>query len=419
MSAPTGASRPTSRGPFRGIAYVLGVTAFGAGIPTPLYAVYEQRDHFSSAVLAGIFAAYSIGVLATMFLLAPLSDVIGRKPVLHLGMVLTAASGVVFVFASGVLTLALARVVSGLAVGATTSTATASMTGLEPNGDQHHVARVSVAANFGAVATGIFVSGLLVEYGPDPTQLVYAVLIAASVAGIAVVSRTPETVPSALRRVRVRFERPRIPASIRLPFWVAAGALAGCYSIYGFFASLAPSFLRNDLGLSNTAASATIVAVLFAAAATIQIGLGQVRDRNALLDGLPLLVLAIAGVVASVLTGSWPLLVVSAAVLGIGVGYAYMGSVTLIDRTSPPALRGEILSAFFVVGYLALAVPTIGIGLAADRIGLGTAAVVFGSTLALFAAALYFVTRHTPTPPGGEGRPRPAPPGTPERRLEP
>jgi len=56
------------RWPFRHIAWVLAVTAFGAGIPTPLYALYEQRYHFTSGVLAVVFAAYTAGVLATMLL---------------------------------------------------------------------------------------------------------------------------------------------------------------------------------------------------------------------------------------------------------------------------------------------------------------------------------------------------------------
>ncbi len=402
-------SRPAlgaGRGPFRWTAYTLGVTAFGAGVPTPLYAVYESEYHFSSAVLAGIFAAYTIGVLGTTFLVAPLSDVIGRKPVLHVGMALTVASGLAFLFASGVATLALARVVSGLAVGATTSTATAAMTGLEPRGDQHHVARVSVAANFGGVASGILLSGLLLEYAPRPTVLVYLVLIAASAVGFLAVSRTPETVADRLAAPHV--PRLSVPASCRRPFWVAAGALAACYSIYGFFGSLAPTFLRVDLGVGNAAAAAAAVAVMFGTASLIQLGLGQVRDRRALLFGLPLIGAATVAILAAILAASLPLLLLGALVLGAGVGFAYMGSVTLIDRTAPAALRGEVLAAFFVVGYLALAVPTIGIGVAADAVGLSAAAVGFGLGLAVWVAGLYLLTRRTPTPAGGEGRPRSA-----------
>jgi predicted MFS family arabinose efflux permease len=397
---------PSSRWPFRHVAFVLGVTAFGAGAPTPLYAVYEQQYHFSSAVLAGVFAAYTAGVLVTMLLIAPLSDTVGRKPVLYLGMVLTVVSALVFIFATGVLTLGLARFVSGLAVGATTSTATATMASLEPRRDQHHVARVSVASNFGAVASGVLLSGILVEYAPLPTDLIYLVLIGASLLGIGLLSTTPETVARPAVRSALRIQRISVPKEIRRPFWVAAGAVAACYAIYGYFAAIAPTFLRVSLGVVNRADSAGVIAIMFGLAAIIQLGLGEVRDRRGLLIGLPLIFGATIILTVSVPLTSLAVLGVGAAALGIGVGYAYMGAVTLADRVSPTELRGEILSAFYVVGYLALAVPTIGIGETAVQLGLSAAAITFGLALGLSVAVLYVLTLHTPTPAGGEGRPR-------------
>jgi len=399
---------PTSRTPFRYVALALGVTAFTAGVPTPLYAIYEARYGFASGTLAEIFGAYTLGVLLTTFFVAPLSDRIGRKPVLYVGLGLTAAAGVAFLLAGGAAGLALARVVSGLAVGASTSTATASMAGLEPRGDQHHVARVSVAANFGGVATGILVSGLLAQYGPAPTETVYLVVVAVSALALALVARTPETVVVDPHR-RIRVQRLVVPAAVRRPFWVAAGALAACYSIYGLFGALAPTFLAAQIGVTNRAEGAAIVAVLFGLAAIVQLGLGEVRDRRALLDGLPLILGGLVALVLALPLGSLPLLLAGAAVMGLGIGFAYMGSVTLIDRVAPDDQRGELLAAFFVVGYLALAVPTIGLGLAADRVGLERSAVVFGAALGLFVAGLELATGRTPTPPGGGGRPRDRP----------
>ena len=400
---------PVSRWPFRRVALVLAVTAFGAGIPTPVYALYESAFHISSGTIAAIFAAYTVGVLATMLLVAPLSDLVGRKPVLYLGMALVGASAILFLFANGVALLAIARVVSGLAVGATTSTATATMTSLEPRRDPHHVARVSVAANFGGVASGILLSGILVAYAPAPRELIYVVLIAASVVGGLAIRATPETVVRGPAAPPVRVQRLSVPPSIRRSFWVAAGALAACYSIYGYFAAIGPSFLRVSLSITNAAVSSAVIASMFGFAALVQTVLGQVRDRRALLVGLPIILGATFLVTLALPLTSLALFGVGAAILGIGVGYAYMGSVTLVDRVSWPEQRGEILSAFFVVGYLALAVPTIGVGATVDQFGLVAAASAFGISLAAWVAVLYFATRRTPTPPGGEGWPRDRP----------
>jgi MFS family permease len=395
-----------SRWPFRAVAVPLAVSAAAAGIPTPVYHFYELEFHFGPAVLALIFAVYAAGVLTTMFLVAPLADAIGHRPVLLIGMALTAVAALLFLFATGVPGIALARVVTGLAVGATTSTATASMACLEPTADQHHVARVSVAANFGGVAIGIVASGLLVTYAPDPTHTVYWFLLAASGVGALAVLATPETVPVEERAKRIHLHGLRVPPEDRIPFWVSAGALGATYSLYGFFAAMAPTFVREDLLVQNPAAVAGIVSIFFGVAAASQLALAEVRDRRALLIGLPLLVLAMLLLLVSIWATSLPGLLLGAALLGVGGGCAYMGAVTLIDRVAPDDVRSEVLAAFFVVGYGALSIPTVGIGSAAEAFGLSTAALAFGGALTVVTLALYLVLRRTPTPAGGEGRPR-------------
>lgn len=399
-----GTAPRVSRGPFRLMAYVLGVTAFGAGLPTPLYSVYQGEYGFSALALGGIFASYVGGVLLTMFLLAPQSDLIGTRPVLYIGMALTGLAGVAFIFADGTIWLAIARFVSGLAVGATTSTATVSMTNREPNGDKHHVARVAVAANFGGVASGVLLSSVAVAWFPDPTQTVYvALILAASVAVIALLL-TPRRYHGPHRPETVRIERIVVPQALRGPFWVSVGGLTSCYAIYGFFASLAPNSVRAATHLPAFEAAA-FVAVMFGCAALVQLFLSQVRDRNALLFGLPLLVLALALFVLALPLASVPLLVAGGVLMGVAVGFVYMGSITLIDRVAPDNLRGEILSGFHLSGYLALAAPTLCLAFVAGTLGVVTSGTVFGVALGIFVFLTYLATRRTPLPPGGEGRP--------------
>jgi MFS family permease len=388
------------------MAFVLGVTAFGAGLPTPLYAVYQHEYGFSSLALGGIFASYVVGVLLTMFLLAPQSDLIGTRPVLYIGMVLTGLAGVAFILADGTLALAVARFVSGLAVGATTSTATVSMTNREPRGDKHHVARVAVGANFGGVAAGVLLSSLAVDWFPDPTQTVFVFLILAASVAVALLLVTPRRYHGPHRPETVRIERITVPTELRGPFWVSVGGLMSCYAIYGFFASLAPAAVRGATHLPAFEAAA-FVAVMFGGAALVQIFLGQVRDRTALLYGSPLLILALALFVLDLPLGSVPLLVLGGVLMGISVGLVYMGSVTLIDRVAPDHLRGEILSGFHLSGYLALAVPTLCLAFVASSLGVVTSGAVFGVALGIFVFFTYLATRRTPLPPGGEGRPLP------------
>jgi len=397
------------RGPrtsFRWTAYALGVTAFAAAIPTPLYPTYEHQFDFSSGVLGLMFAAYTPGVFLTLFFVAPQAERIGRKNLLYLGLGFTILSAGIFAFAPNVLGLALGRFVAGLAVGATTSVATAAMTDLEPRRDQHHVARVAVAANFGAFAIGVLLSGYFVSHVADPTQLVFLLPVLASLVGILAVSVTPETA-TALGEARSRWiQRISVPASVRAPFWVAVGGIAACYSIYGLFAALVPSYVRTVLGIASPLSAGGIVALMFGTAALTQLATSQIRDRRALLVGFPVLLGALVAFVLILPFASWVLLVLVAAALGGAVGLTFMGSATLSDRIASEEDRGELLAGYYLGGYLALAVPTIGVAESSDLIGLANAGILFGVILAFAVAVLYWRCYRTPTPPGGGGQPR-------------
>ncbi len=200
------------RGAFRWTAYALAVTAFAAAIPTPLYPLYEERFRFTAGVLGLAFAAYTPGVLLALFLLAPSGEHAGRKRLLYVGMVFTAVAAVAFQWAPDVLWLAVGRFITGFAVGATTSVATAAMSDLEPYRDEHHVARVAVAANFGGFAVGATLSGVLVEWAPDPVRLVYLLPIAAAAIGLLAIAATPETAPDLGAVARRRVQRIAVPA---------------------------------------------------------------------------------------------------------------------------------------------------------------------------------------------------------------
>jgi MFS family permease len=394
------------RGAFRWTAYVLAVTAFAAAVPTPLYPIYEQQFGFSSGILGLVFGAYTAGVLLTLFFVAPQAERVGRRRMLYLGMIFTAAGAAGFAFAPGVLGLGLARVISGMGVGVTTSVATAAMSDLEPYRDQHHVARVAVAANFGGFAIGVVLSGFLVAYAPYPTELVYLVPVLASGIGLLAVYVTPETATALGSKARMRIQRISVPAKLRRWFWVAAGGIAACYSIYGLFAALMPSYLRSDLGVSSPWAAGAFVALMFGLAAATQLATAQIHDRRALLVGFPLLLGALVALVVLLPLSLWPLMVLVSAGLGVSVGLTFMGSVTLIDRVTPKERRGEILAGFYCAAYLALSVPTIGVAEASEAIGLTRAGVLFGVILAIAVAILYSGAYRTPTPPGGGGRAR-------------
>jgi MFS family permease len=75
-------------------------------------------------------------------------------------------------------------------------------------------------------------------------------------------------------------------------------------------------------------------------------------------------------------------------VSGLGQGLAFMGGLAAIKSLAPRDKRGETLSAYFIVSCVFTSAPVMGLGFAADSLGLYHAALWF----AVFIGALALVT---------------------------
>src|SRR3954462_1810030 len=73
----------------------LTVLAFST-VPTPLYAIYQARDGFSTFLITVIFAAYAVGVIIALFFAGHVSDWLGRRRVLVPAVVTSIVSAIVF-----------------------------------------------------------------------------------------------------------------------------------------------------------------------------------------------------------------------------------------------------------------------------------------------------------------------------------
>jgi MFS family permease len=98
--------------------------AFSA-VPTPLYVIYQHRDHFSTLMITVVYAVYAIGVIASLFLGGHVSDWVGRRRVLVPALAVNVLSALLFIAFPSLPGLIVARVISGVSIGLTTGTATA------------------------------------------------------------------------------------------------------------------------------------------------------------------------------------------------------------------------------------------------------------------------------------------------------
>src|SRR5262249_57041282 len=89
-----------------------------------------RQEHLAPLTLTVVYAVYVVGVTASLLLAGHVSDWYGRKVVLIPALAVAAAAAVVFIAWQSLTGLLVARVLTGLALGATVATATAYITDL-------------------------------------------------------------------------------------------------------------------------------------------------------------------------------------------------------------------------------------------------------------------------------------------------
>ena len=373
---------------FWGAAYAYLVTMLGTTLPAPLYGLYQQRLGFSAGILTVVFALYAAGFLIALLLFGGLSDRIGRRPVIAAALVLAVVSTAVFLGTGDLALLFVGRLLSGLAAGLVTSAATAALTELEPGGDTRRASLVSTAASTFGLGLGPVLAGVLAQYAPLPVRLPYVVYLGVLAPAFAAVWAMPETVSAPLAGPRWQPQRVGVSQPMRSAFVVAAAAGFAGFAILGLFTSLAPTFVRGELGIGNLAVAGLVVFAVFGASSVAQLLLQGLRDRLAIGIGLLALPLGLLLIVLALAHGSLGLFLLGAVVAGLGQGLVFMGGLATINRLAPADQRAATISSYFVVSSVAISVPVIGVGFAVQSFGLYDAALVF----AIAIGALTLVT---------------------------
>jgi MFS family permease len=371
------------------LTFVFTTTMLGTTLPTPLYVIYQTQWHFSAAMVTVIFAVYAATVLATLLLAGRSSDQAGRRPVLALALGAAALSTLAFIFAPDEGVLLVGRILSGLAAGLMTGTATAMLSELSPAAGRRS-SLVATAANMGGLGLGPLFAGLLAQYAPHPTTLVFEVYLAVLVVAALCLRFVPETV-LARRRPTVRFAGLGIPERGRGQFIAAAVAAFAAFALLGLFSSLVPGFIGGVLHQGSHAIQGAVVFGLFATGTITQVAMSRLGSRSVVLAGLGLFLAALALILAALAEASMALFLAGTVVGGASVGAIFLGSLATANRLAPPERRGHVVSTFFVGCYAGLIIPVVGVGVATEFIATFPALLAF--SLLLAAACLFSMIR--------------------------
>jgi MFS family permease len=365
------------------LAYAFAAIMVGTTLPTPMYALYGQQMHFAVLTTTVIYATYAGGVLFALLAFGRWSDAIGRRPVLLTGVVCAIASAAVFLVADSVSMLLVARVLSGLSAGLFTGTGTAAVIEAAPPSWRTRAAAVATVANMGGLGIGPLLAGVLVQYAPAPLHLSFIVhIVLALLAGIAVLI-VPET---SQRTGKIGVQRLSVPAEVRAVFVVASLAAFAGFAVTGLFAAVAPSFVSGVVGIDNHAVAGLIAGSIFFASAAAQIVAGKMNPNRAVAIGCAILVAGMVILAVALQLSSLVGLIAAAVVAGIGQGISFSRGLAAVAERTPADRRAEVSSTYFVVAYVAISLPVVGEGLAAQQWGLQTAGVTFAVAVAILSA---------------------------------
>jgi len=373
---------------------VLVAMMMGGTLPIPLYVLYEKQMGFGPLGVTVVFAAYVIGTLFALLTLGDLSDHIGRRRVMAIAVGCAAASSGLFLAASDIGLLILARIVSGLAAGFITGTAAAALAELQPRSDQRAAAVVASGSNMEGLGLGPLIAGIFAEYVAMPTKSVFWSYLGVCALALAALLVIPETVRNPDRVISFR-PHLGVPARMRT---VTIGACLGvfaAFSVLGSFSSLVPTFMHGILGVHNLALIGGTAFLIFTVAAISQAFSAGIPARSSLGIGLPLLLVCLAALEAALFAKALWLFLVGTVVGGIAVGLIFRGGLSELNRLAEPRNRAASVSTFFVAAYLGLGLPAVLTGIISQLTGTVDASVYTSVLAAAFVVAAIVVVLRT------------------------
>ncbi|MBB5868799.1 MFS family permease [Allocatelliglobosispora scoriae] len=327
----------------------------GSSAPTPLYALYQAEWGFSPITVTVVFGVYALAVLVALLIFGSLSDHVGRRPVLLAAVIVQAATMLVFATAGGVSELLLARVIQGLSTGAAVGALGAGLLDL----DRVKGAVANAVAPMTGTAVGALGSGLLVQFLPDPARLVYLVLFGVftvQALGVALMPETVTRVAGALGSLRPRVG---VPPNARRPLLLAAPAIVAVWALAGFYGSLGPTLMRLLTGSHSFVLGGLALFTLAGSGAVGVLLLRAVAAQPLMMIGVSALFAGVGLTLVAIATTSIWVFFLGAIAAGVGFGAAFQGALRTVLPLAAAHERAGVLSAIYVVSYLAMGLPAV------------------------------------------------------------
>ncbi|WP_433803139.1 MFS transporter [Actinomycetospora sp. CA-084318] len=339
------------------VGLALFTVAWGGNQFTPLMVMYRELGGFSIATVDVLLGAYVLGIVPGMLVGGPLSDRLGRRPLMLVAPPLAIAGSVVLALGGDTVPLLFAgRVLAGLALGVAMAVGSTWIQELSGTGG---ASRAALSLTLGFLL-GPAAAGVLAQWAPAPEVLSYAVHVLVGVPLGLLALRTPETL-TARSSGRLRDDL-RIPVRGHREFWTVVAPVAPwVFTCAGVAYAVLPSLVASAvpghaIAFAALMTAVTLVAGVAAQSAARRLGLTDARG-GAVAAGVAVVGMALAAWTAA--TPGVVLAIVSAAVLGVGYGFALVSGLAEVQRIAAPRHLAGLTAVFYALAYVGFLVPAV------------------------------------------------------------
>lgn len=376
----------SQRASFWVAASVAAIALWTSAAPTVTYPVYAAEWGLTPAVTTTIFAVYPIVLVVALAIFGNISDYIGRRAAILIGLTASLLGVILFAVAPNVAWVFVGRAFMGLGVALSLSPATAAMVEFSRAGTAKRAGAITTASTAAGLALATLVGGLLIQYAPFPTHLNFWVLAMVILVVLSFAWFLPRhTVDVARGRWRPRV--PVIPSGIRRHFALGAVAVVTAYSVGVVVLSLGANIAQDLIGSDNALVNGAIISLNAVAIGVAAIAVRNVRPAKLVLGGGIAAILGMATLVLSSLEHSVPIFLAAAIVTGVGYSLLFAGGLGVVSANAPAHHRAGTLSAVYLVSYLFQGTTAIFLGSVATTSGLEFALELGAGIIAAFSVA--------------------------------
>jgi len=382
----TNSWRFARRGTFWSAAAVLALCLWASGAPSVLYPVYAAEWHLPAVVTTSVFGAYPLALLIVLLFFGGLSDSIGRRRAMLLGVALIAIAAAVFALAPNVGWLFAGRILQGLGTGFALGAASAALVENNTSPNPRVASTLTTASTATGLTVALILSGFLAQYAPFPLVLSFAVLFVVAALVFVAVGLTPSDT-AGLGAPSWKPKAIRMPRGMLLAFIAAVLSVSVAYSVGAIFLSLGAQMARELTGTTDLLVIGALLGVSSIAIGMTALFLRGVPAHVSIVVGGILSLGGLLVMAGAAAWGSLPLFFAWCIVGGIGYSFAFTGGLGLINKAAPVHHRGGTLSLVYLFSYLLQALTAVGAGALATAVGLGVAVDIMAPLLGVLAVA--------------------------------